>query len=614
VERLFFQMLNARFGEIVRQPDAPFLGAGAGGQEIGAHTRGIGLTATVVDGGIPKGLDAVMLEARRAREYGFSQAELERARTWMLAAYDRALAEKTKSDSGSFAREYVSNFLDGEPIPGIDIEVQMAREQLPSITLAEVTATARELLKDDNRVVLATAPEKAATPGPTEASLRQTLASAATTTVEPWKETLNRAALIERLPRPGTVASTRTIPELGVTVLRFSNGAEVWLKPTDFKNDQIVFTSYALGGASLAPEADYLEASLAPVLVGVAGIGGLTPIELSKLMAGKLVTVQPYISLTTHGISGSSTPKDIEAALQLLYLTYTAPGAQPDAFDLLKRQMSAAVANRGQNPSAIFGDRVRSVNTLDHYTSRPVTPERVQALRLPVMADYYKKRFASAADFTFFFVGTFEVAKMTPLLAQYIGSLPSAGERRAQFTDLKFRFPARVEKAEVEKGKEPKSTTVMTFFAWPGIDGEAMQRANLVAEVLEIRLREVLREDLGGTYSVNVSFSHMLPQSGYGTVSVNFRLRDQGPSAEDVQKVKEIAKRDLETAAHQNGFWLNTIQSDHMLGRDPRELLKRMAAISAVTPEMLKAAAAQCFPRDRYTVVTLMPEPKPASP
>lgn len=628
VRQLMYQMLNLRFSEITQRPDAPFLGAGAGTQELAKGTSATSLGARVTDGGIVKGLDALLVEARRAREFGFTEGELDRARRSVLASYERAFAEREKTESPGYAREYVGNFLDDEPMPGIAYEFELTKAQLPGITLAEVSVAARELLADTSRVVLATSPVKAGVTLPSEDEVRGVLAKSAATTLTPWTETLSRTDLMTKVPTPGAVTSSRTIDAIGTTVLTLSNGAEVWLKPTDFKNDQVLLGAVARGGASTAPEPEYLETVLSASLVSLGGVGGLKPPEIGKILAGRLAGVGAFVDLSTHGMRGSSRPQDLETALQMLYLTFTEPNADAPAMDLLKRQLSALVANRSQNPQSVFADRLRALNTGGSYLVRPFTTDTVAALRQDVMTRAYKDRFRNAADFTFLIVGTFDQAAITPLVAKYIASLPSSGTRTASEKPLNFVFPAAVERIRVEKGKEQKSDTVITFFSDTGGTLEEETIANGAASLLQMRLRDLLREDLGGTYSVSADYSNILPSPGYGTSSISFgsspdnaeklaatvlteikRLAREGPTAEDAAKVREQEKRELETSLKQNGYWLGGLQTVIVLRRDPTLLASSGDRIEAITPERLKAAYQKYYPMNRHTIATLVPDP-----
>ena len=627
VKSLVSEMLNLRLREIARRANAPFLGAQAGGDTLGRTLELFEIDATVPEGKITEGVGALMLEAKRMQQFGFSADELNRARSAMLAGYERAFKERSTSESPSYANEYVRHFLQQEPIPGIDVEYKIAAAYLPTVTVDEVSALAKSFITDDNRVVLGVAPEKKDTPPPSPDTLKTAIARAGAAPVERWADATLGRELVEKVPASGKVTARRTIPEVGATVLTLSNGVEVWLKPTDFKNDQILFSSYALGGTSLASPADYKSAGLATAMVGVGGMGGLSPVDLSKMLSGKIAQASPSISDYTENINGSSTPKDIETALELNYLAFTQPNFTAEAFDLLKRRLAGSLENREQNPRAVFGEKVETVNTSNHYSAAALKSADLGSLNLNTMRTFYSSRFANAADFTYFFVGAFKVEEITPMLEQWLGSLPSTGKRTANFRDMGVKFPATNVKEEVKKGKEPASQTVLSFFADPGQDELEMHRARAAATLLGIRLRDILREELGGTYGVQVGLDNPLPLKGYGMMMIQFgsspdnvdklvkasmaeieRLKAEGPSLDDVNKVKELERRDLETNAKQNSYWLGSLQTVHMLGWDPTGINRRPERTEKLTPEVLHAIFKKYFSMDRYTLVTLKPE------
>lgn len=627
VQQLATQMLNLRLREIARRPDAPFLGAEAGEAGLVRPIEMYQLAAAVPSGGITAGLEALVVEARRVLEHGFTPGELERARAALLAMYERAYKERNTTESSRHAAEYVRAFLENEPIPGIEYEHRLVSVVLPSITADEVSQEARRLVGGDDRVVLVAAPAKTDAPALTEGALREALARAAAVEVTAYADGLAGRSLVGDPPSPGRVTARRTIDEIGTTVLTLSNGVEVWLKPTDFKTDQVLFGAYALGGASLARAEDYHEATLASSLVAVGGLNGLTPVDLTRLLAGRIASASPGIDTYTHGISGSASPRDLETALQLAYLAFTAPNLTPDAFALLKRRLAGLLENQMRNPAYVFNERVDQVNTSFHYSADALGPEDVDSLDFDAMAGFYRARFANAADFTYFIVGAFSIDDVVPLLERWVATLPSTGKRTSRFRDMGVRFPSQPVVEEVRAGIEPRGQTVISFFADTGLDEYEMHRARAAAALLGIRLRDILREELGGTYGVRVAYESALPMPGYGAMVVQFgsdpenierltgevmkeieRLKAEGPTAEDVRRVQELERRDLETAMRQNTFWIGSLQTVHMLGWDPVSIIRRPQRVDKLTPELLHATFRKYFPKERHTIVMLTPE------
>ena len=626
IERMVERMMDARLGDMARRADAKFLGAGVSFGNLSGKVSTFSMSAGVQDGRIEDGLTVLAAEAKRVKEFGFTASETDRAKQAIAAFYERAYNERDRTESPSFAAEYLRHFFIAEPSSGIAYEYQLVKQLLPTITTNDASALAKSVLNDDSRVVLAVSPQKAGIKIPTEADLQAALKSGAAASVEAFADNGTTREIMNEMPDAGTVVSKRTIDDLGVTVVRFSNGIEAWLKPTDFKNDQVLFTLNSLGGASLAAPADYPEATLSPAYIELSGAGGLKPGDIARSLTGKLVSANSYISLSTHGIQGSAPPAQLETALQLFHQRFVAPGDDPDAFGLLKRQLDAMVANRGRAPAQVFGEKVSQVNTSNHYTSEPMTAERIATLDREKMVAFYHQLFANAADFSFFMVGAFKTDEAIPLLARYVGSLPSTGQRALKYKDVNLRFPDATQRVKVEQGREPRGQTVISFFADPAPDPVEQENINAATVVLDTVLRDILREDLGQTYTVSVGLTQPLPQRGEGHIQIRFgaapeniesmtarvmteikRLQQEGPTPDLTNRAKESARRNYELSLKSNGYWLSRLQSSVVMGGKPEDILTRGQRIDAVTPQTLQEVFKKYFPADRSTMITLVP-------
>ena len=347
-------------------------------------------------------------------------------------------------------------------------------------------------------------------------------------------------------------------------------------------------------------------------------------------MAGKLASANPSISLSSHGISGNAAPADLEIGLQLLYENFVAPGDDPEQFEVLKRQLTAAVANRGRAPGQVFGERLGQINTSNHYTSKPLTAERIAALDRAAMLAFYRARLSSASDFTFFMVGAFKVDDALPLIAQYVGGLPSKAGAPPAFKDVGIHFPEAAQRDKVELGREPRSNVVVSFFADPSPDPVEIENVTAATTVLDIALRDILREDLGQTYTVSVGLSQALPQqvaagtsSEFGAAPENVgamtdrvfqeirRLQRGRTVGGPDERAKRISQTQLRNRDAAERHWMGRLQSVHLFGRDPKEIMTRPARIDAVTPKTVQDAFRTYFPMERYTVVTLVPSAAP---
>jgi zinc protease len=626
VEDLFSAMLNARFFERSQQADPPFLGAGAGqGRFIGAKEV-FSLGAAVKDGGTVRGLDALLTEGERVARFGFTAAELEREKARMLRRLEQAYAEREKTESDAYAGEYVNNFLEDEPIPGITAELALTREFLPGITLDDVNRLARAWITPTNRVVMVSAPQKQDVPVPTEAELSAVFGQVAGKQIAAYADTLGQASLVPVAPKPSAIVAEQAIPELGVTEWTLANGVRVVLKPTDFKDDEVLMQAVSPGGTSLVPDDRLMSASFASSIVSVSGAGTFSAVDLQKVLAGKAVRVGPVIGETEEGLRGSASPKDLEALFQLAYLYVTAPRLDSAAFGSLRQRLLAFVANRGASPDGNFQDTLQVTLAQGNPRERPLTPAVVQEVDLGNALAFYRDRFADASDFTFYFVGNIDLGTIRPLVEEYLGGLPSL-RRHETWRDLNIPPPTGVVRKVVHKGLEQKGRTQLVFTG-PFQDSRAERYAlRALGDALEIRLREVLREDLGGVYGVGVGASSSIAPDTTYSVSIGFgadparidelvdstftvlrAFQSAGPSDSIVHKVQEAQIRERETSLKQNGYWLGQLVAAQRWGSDPRNILTYDQLIDGLTGATIRDAARRYLRLDNYVQVTLVPE------
>ncbi len=626
VNQLFSSMLNARLAEIAKEPDAPFLYAGSGSGSLVRTEDMFQVFAATPDTGMTRGLGAVMTEIARVRAHGFGAGELDRAKERMRAGLEQAYQERNKTESSSYVREYTSNFLEKEPIPGIEYEYRLAGTLLDGIPLEEVNAAITRLVHEDNTVIRGSGPEKPGLVPPDSEELLAAAREAAASNPPAYQDTLAATALMESPPPAGKVARRETREDFGATVLTFDNGVRVWLQPTDYKDDQILFGAQGAGGTSLADTADLASAELAGAYVSEAGVGGFTPTDLQKLLSGKVVQVSPFISTFTEGLRGGTTPGDLETALQDVYLSLTAPNDRPQAFGVLIDRYRAFLQNRLANPMARFGDAAARINSGDNVLFQPPSLAWLDRARPGPALAFYRARMAEAPAWDWFFVGNFDPEAVEPLLARYLGSLPPAPGGKLHYEAHGLAFPAGVIDTTVFAGSDPKSQTLMSWPALTGNDEMEMYLLRKAGDVLEIRLRDILREELGSTYSVSVGGSSALPYPGYATTTVSFgsapenavsmqeRVREEiaryqagGPTDEEVGKVKEMELRTLQKNLEDNGYWLASLMTVDLLGWNPDRILARKERIDEITAPALQAVMKRYYPADNHTVITLMP-------
>ena len=628
VERLFSSMIGARFSELAQKPDAPIVGAGGGRGGFVRSKEVSTLSAGVKGDMIDKAFDALLTEAERVARFGFTPGELDRTKQNIMTGLERSVKEKDNTPAASIAGELVRHVTDREPVPGIVYEYDLHRRFMPEITLAEVNALAKAWAPDGNRVITVSAPEKAGFAVPDEQKLVAVMTAMAGKDIKAYVDTVDAAPLLEPLPSPGAIVKTTTKDAYGITEWQLANGVKVVLKPTDFREDEILFRATSFGGSSLASDADYIPASSASGVVAAGGIGRLSVIELRKKMTGKTATAGAFISEYEEGLNGSSSKKDLETMFQLIYLRFTQPRTDPTAFSVLQGQMKSGLANQRSSPGFLFTEALSAALRQNHLRARPLTPESVEQLNLDKSVAFYKDRFADAGDFTFVFVGSFDIASMKPLVERYLGSLPSTG-RKESWKDTGIRYAKGVIEKRVDKGVEPQGRTAIVFTGPFKYNQTERVAIRAMAEVLQSRLHETLREDLGGTYgvsagagyaqipvpeySVNISFSSA-PERTEELVKATLQqvelLKTAGPTEKQVTDAKEKLLRDLETNMKQNGYLLTQLSVKYQYSDDLSTLFTLADYYNKLTPASIQASAKLYLNPANMVKVTLFPEKK----
>ncbi len=632
VEQLYHGMISSRLDELRQLPDPPFLYAFSGSGSFVRTRDAVYQMAAVPEKGLLRGLDTLLVELNRVEKHGFTATELERAKKETLRRYESAYRERDKQEHALFAREISSAFLEGEPMPGIEVELQLVQRFLPTVTLEEINRLGRAWAGDRDRVILVNAPEKKDLAAPTDAQLREAFRTAQAKTVEPFVDKVRQEPLVPAPPKPGVVKEESTIAELGVTRWKLSNGAVVLLKPTDFKNDEVLFYGFSPGGSSLAPDERYVSATYASEVLREGGAGSFDRIELEKALAGKIANAFAGVSELEEYVRGGASPQDLETMFQLGYLALTAPRADQKAFEAWKVRTKGAIENRLARPEAVFGDRMQVALSQGHFRRRPVSVAMLDEIDLKAAEAVWRERFADAGDFTFVLVGAFEPSAVKPLVLTYLGGLPATG-RKETWKDVGVRPPAGPLDVEVKKGIEPKSQVRMVFTGDTKWTKEDDHVAGALGEALRIRLREVLREDMGGvygvgaggglsrrpreTYSYSVSFGcnpDRVAELQKAVLGVIEAVKKDGFSDEIIGKIREQQTRERETDLKQNSFWMRQLADAARFGEDPREVLKYGEMVKLVTSDRLRDAARKYLDAAKVITGELYPEAPAAAP
>ena len=515
--------------------------------------------------------------------------------------------------------------MQSEPIPGIAYENALVQRFLPEITLADINALARDWVPDRNRVVSVNAPKKTGVTVPDAGALAAVIKSAGGANLTAYVDSVSSRPLLETPPKAGAIAKTVT-KDGGITEWTLSNGVRVVLNPTTYKQDEILFRAFSPGGTSLAADADFVAAETAEQVVPQGGLGTLNAIDLGKKLAGKAAFVRPDIDEMSEGLNGRALRRDLDTMFQLIYLTFVQPRADPDAFRAMVAQLSAALANREAQPDAAFDDALTGALTQNHLRTKPLNAELVKQMNLDKSLAFYKSRFADASDFTFVFVGSFDLPTIKPLVEQYLASLPTL-KRTEAGRDVGIRPPTSVVEKDVVKGRTPKSQ-VGVIFTGPFQNNQRNRVIfQAMANMLSGNLQRVLREDLGGTYGVSVVPSYTKQPVEEYRLTISFacdpaRTRDlvkalfavvddfkaSGPSGGQVADAQATLRRDLETDGRDNAYLLNKLVYAYQYSEPVLDAAGLRAIYDQLTVALLRDAARTYLDTNRYVKVVLMPE------
>ena len=625
---LFNSMIGNRFADMSKQADPPFLQAGA---NISGFLAGLDMYNVFVvakPGEMERGFKSILTETERVQRFGFTQTELDRAKQSYLTNMESSFKEKDKTPSESLVNEYLRHFLEQEASPGIEYEFKMANSMIGGINLSDVNGLAKKYITDVNRDVIMMGPEKDKANLPDEAKIESWISSAKTSDISAYVDQVSNKPLLSAKLSGGKVTSESKIPELGITEFKLSNGIKVILKPTDFKNDEISFSAFSEGGTSLYSDADFQSALYATTIIRNGGLGDFNSVQLPKLLTGKKVSVFPYLSDRFEGLSGSTSPKDIETALQLTYLYFTQPRKDAETFKGLIAQQKGGLANRGNDPNSVFADSVAAI--LGNYNVRRTGPsiEKINQVSLDRAFEIYKDRFADASDFTFIFVGNFKPEEFKPLLERYLGSLPSTN-RKETAKELGIQIPGGKIDKKIYKGQEPKASVRLVFsgdYTW---SEKHNNQLDALASVLTIKLIERLREDEGGVYGVGARASYTKFPKGRYTFNISFgcapenveklisstldeinKIRVNGALASDIEKFIAEETRSTETQLKDNGFWLGYLTNQLQNEDEPKQVLTYLESLKELNPEALKATAQYRLSPDNFIRMVLLPEKK----
>ena len=627
VEELAFMMLNARLFERGQEADPPWLYSGAGGGTVVEPLDIQTFTILTEQDGVEDGFAALLEELQRIAQHGFTAAELERESDNLLSSVESRYKQRDQLESSRLASAIRFHILGGPPVAGIEAEWELYQQLLPQIRLDEVDEVGASWSESRNTVLLVLGPEgiEIGEDGALAAALRTQLDGADALVVDPYAEEFDDVPLLAAIPTAGSIVEETQIDSIDAVQWTLSNGITVIAKQTDFKNDEVQFSAYSLGGHSLVADEDFVSAQYAAELVNGSGVGPHDRVALDRLLSGQRVSVSAYIAELHEGLGGSASPEDLETLFQLITLYATEASIDPDYFTTYESRLRTSAELRPTQPDAVLYDRANTLLSQGHLRGRPLSLEVVEELDFARAAAVFADRFSDLGDSTFVFVGEFDWNELRSLTTTYLAGLPTSG-RIEQWKDLDVDPPEGVIDEVVYSGIEPRSQTVWVFAGdaeWSDDDALAL---NVAGEMLTTRLRERLREALGGTYFVQVSTrARRLPDEEYqvaiiygsdpdrvdelvGEVAIEIDWLKNGGEQSYLDTVKEQLRTSREEQVRDNGFWLDQIVSITLLGDSLEEITTFDKRLDALTLEQVAAAAERYLIDDQFVRVILLPE------
>lgn len=624
---LYSTMFAARIAELMQDPTPPFLYAGASyGEFIGSFNAFTSMVVTI-PGKFDLGVKTMAKEIERVSRFGFNKSELDRAKLEIKASYEKSYNERGSRQSASIAEEFQRNFLTGEAIPGIEFEYQIIDQLLKSITIEHINGLTEKWTDCQRHSMIITGPTGSDLDNLTEEKAISLMESVKDIELEPYVDNVVTEPLIAEAPAPGTITDEKEIKEIEAKEYTLSNGAKIIVKKTENKSDDISMKAFREGGLSIY--GDDRTGSFAATIMDDSGIANYDLNQLTKMLAGKTVSVYPFISKYESGFSGSSSINDFETMMQLVNLYMTKPRMDEKALASFKTTKIAEIDTRSNSPETIFIDSLKMIINSNDILSKPFTKEEIKGVKLSHLTDIVKEQFSDISDFTFVFVGNFDEAKHLPLINSYIGSLKPADTELEPKTkgDL---FPKEQIDKDINLGESDKSTTVM--FLHNLITDSKQDEVNIEAasSILTARLLSKVREEMGAVYSIGAypSFSHDFTNSAtvviqYGSaperadevkevsLSIINDMIKKGVTEEEIKTAKEKALRQIETQEQNNNYWASEIKHGYKYSEGEFTYVTNYKnQISKIDSKSIKSVLKNILNKDTYVVLKHKPAKK----
>ena len=627
---LSLQMLNARLAEVGQNPECPYLQAYVSdGDYIYAKSKdAFAVVCIPKPGQTEAAISAAVREVMRATMFGFTPTEFVRAKSEYMSQLEKVYTNRNKRENGVYCELYTRNFIDNEPIPSIEDEYAIMQQISPMIPVEAINEVMKELVSvtDTNLVVMSFNTEKEGTVYPTPESIKKAIDTVHGEKLTAWVDNVKQEPLIAKMPAKGKITGEKENKTLGYKELTLSNGARVLLKKTDFKDDEVVIDATSKGGSSLLGDEDIVNAKVFDMAIGASGLGNFSNTELEKALAGKQANANLQLFNLHEGLSGSSTPKDLETLFQLTYLYFTDVRKDEKSFAQLMTTLETMLKNQALSPDAAFSDSLMSTLYCHNPRYATLKLEDLKKVNYDRILQIAKERTADAGDFTFTIVGNFDEATIRPLIEQYIASLPAKGKKE-NWKKVSTYAKGNAENKFTRKMETPKANAYMYWYnLTTPYSLENAVAASAAGQVLEMIYLKKIREDAGAAYSAGATGMASLGGDTPFTALVGICPMDPEKSdmaikimeeeakilcttvdADMLNKVKELMLKRADENAKTNSYWVSTINNLDEYGVDTYTNYKNV--VNALTPEKVaKMVKDVIFKGGNSVKVIMLPE------
>ena len=622
-------VMSERFQEITSKPDAPFLNGMMGCTQICETCDVLFGDVAFKEGEVVPALTAFYTEVEKVKRHGFTDSEIQRAKDAIISHYEKSAEGADSRKNSEFVRPLINNFFNNKPYMVPATELQVVKSIMQMLPAAAVNQVAPQLITEDNMVIIYNGPKKEGLTDPTEAQLLEVIGSVRASEIAANAEEQIASEFVDPAKlKGGKVKKTASLVK-GITEWTLSNGVKVAFLPTDYKKDQVLIRLVKDGGTSLIPTEDLpsFEDNVWSLFLNNGGVSKYSASTVSKMLAGTHLSVTPYLESMTHGISGNCQPKDLETALQLFYLYFTDPRFDPDEFNVGKQQIEAVLPNILKTPNFKFQQELQRTISGGNPRTVILDEDVLAKADVKVVERNYRKLFKNAAGVVVYIVGNVDEATLKPMVEKYFGSLPK-GCKPLKWKDDGQRIPAGRVLNEFKVDMQTPKTTVFQFYSTYDVKYSVAEKVNLTAAeyILDMIFTETLREEEGGTYGAQTMTSSNKYPVDRAVIQVYFdtnpssadklrelataglnKLATEGPTAEQMTRVKENFKKNVPEKRIQNNYWMDVINHWYRFGNTDYDA-EYESAVNALSAEGIRDAVAKILKSGNFGEVVMSPD------